>query len=549
MIYLFSSTGVPIEGEDVSEMLSCDSNLEMVSYLFTYHFYFTALIHRPHQCCLGVGGGILSSAESSDCLFKENGWLGMSGDTEHSEEDVLKEYLLPYLDLEPPPKVTLEEFIAKSDEFKFSFPVQRTRVKTLLKNGHTREDLEEKINSAYPLIHEKLLPLLAIFIHKKKKYGRKKERELYSSMMLLELVDRLLKKRPIVFFNPSDNYLLRDGSEGCEGFEEVGRSHEKPKLPIKEYMSYDEIKLSALVCASSKSIFINDGSRHNRGAPGPPNSFQKDGVIVGMVGARFEREAVMEWQDCIVTPEQNTEDRGYGENPPEKRWLVKEWGKLWDNTKLPTWDQADGDLFIPVSSKIKLNTKIYKARIRMSAEILIAEAAHQAAKAGLMAYIHVVGLGLGLWQVCQLQDQLFVESWGDALASMDTTHIGHVDFSWIKVSSCHGAGDGDLFPGTNVTLHFSQRALHAPVPSGTLLVDSFAWDGNALPGNEYWKGMLSASGDPAAACSSQIAELHNALIHPLVTAANLHIASNKGVEHISQYAKRVLQNKDSAPPP
>ena len=34
-------------------------------------------------------------------------------------------------------------------------------------------------------------------------------------------------------------------------------------------------------------------------------------------------------------------------------------------------------------------------------------------------------------------------------------------------------------------------------------------------GNEFWKGMLSASGDPAAACCSTIAELFVPEINPL----------------------------------
>merc|ERR1711896_113490 len=37
-----------------------------------------------------------------------------------------------------------------------------------------------------------------------------------------------------------------------------------------------------------------------------------------------------------------------------------------------------------------------------------------------------------------------------------------------------------------------------------LIVANFAWDGNAFPGNEYWAGSLTASGDPAAACCSTI---------------------------------------------
>lgn len=66
---------------------------------------------------------------------------------------------------------------------------------------------------------------------------------------------------------------------------------------------------------------------------------------------------------------------------------------------------------------------------------------------------------------------------------------------------------------------------------------SYAWDGNALPGNEFWVGNLNTSGDPAAAASTQISELHNPHINPKVCAENLRIATPNGVLFISEYCE------------
>ncbi|KAK4308409.1 hypothetical protein Pmani_019883 [Petrolisthes manimaculis] len=459
-------------------------------------------------------------------------------------EDLLRDHLGELSMVEQPGWVTLEELIEKSESFPIPFRVQTTRVVTLHKSGHDKDKLEEQINSAYPLIHEKVLPLLAAFLHHKRIHGSKIERRLYQKTDLLGLVERLLKKRTVVFVNSYDRYYLWDKSEGCGGFEVIGTNSEEKPLILADYMSYDEMKISALLCVSSHSTFINDGRRENHGIPGDSGSFQPDGVIVGMVGPRMHREEVMEYQDIVITPQQNKKARGFGKDSGQSS-VVKIWEQVWE-TELPTWHEAHNsseDTFLYFNPQIIFNKGVYKKRIQMSAEILLIEASVRAGAVGLQAYIHVVGLGLGVWRFYRNQEQLYVEAWGDTLKAIETPNIAHVDFSWIEVDNCHGIKNGEVFPGTNITLHFSRRALHAPVPSGTLLVTNFAWDSNTLPGNEYWLGSLTSSGDPAAACSSGVAELHNTFINPRVTSTNLHIVSRHGIEHVAKYAQRLEQQQ------
>lgn len=71
------------------------------------------------------------------------------------------------------------------------------------------------------------------------------------------------------------------------------------------------------------------------------------------------------------------------------------------------------------------------------------------------------------------------------------------------------------------------------------MVVSYAWDGNALPGNEYWNGKLGSSGDSAAASSTQITELHNPHINPLVSADNLMVITKDTIVPLKEYQELV----------
>ena len=77
-------------------------------------------------------------------------------------------------------------------------------------------------------------------------------------------------QRPLVFVGDSDYYLLRNGESGAGIWTLIGQedhlksSHDNVPS-IKEYMTYDEIKLAALLQVSSFVKPINSGFRENCG--------------------------------------------------------------------------------------------------------------------------------------------------------------------------------------------------------------------------------------------------------------------------------------------
>ena len=52
-------------------------------------------------------------------------------------------------------------------------------------------------------------------------------------------------------------------------------------------MTYEELKISALVQLSTETLLINDGGRYNRGQPGNPGSFLEEAVYIGDVVQRI----------------------------------------------------------------------------------------------------------------------------------------------------------------------------------------------------------------------------------------------------------------------
>lgn len=305
-----------------------------------------------------------------------------------------------------------------------------------------------------------------------------------------------------------DLTVLRDGrniGNAAVEWDRVGTQDESlnSHLTFAHYLSYDEIMLGSLLGVSSPSHFINDGDRFNKGRRGKPGDFEPRGIIIGLVAARLERRDRMD-SAYIEPPVSNPR-----QHPALHQIFRSFFARVRGDGSLKTTANPGG-----------FDVDMYKARMRTTIDILLLEANARAQDAGTKAYIHVVGLGLGVWQIREEQATYYVETFAEALNQLRRFKIkflGTLDFSWIQVAAATQKQVKEAAAFHHIDAIFSKRnpaaKLHGD-KSRQLLVLSYAWDGNAFPGNEYWMGSLSASGDPAAACMSQISELHNPIINP-----------------------------------
>lgn len=427
---------------------------------------------------------------------------------------------------------------AASDSFAknvIAFPTKDNLIRTYASTPELQREVVDMALGIRPLIHADLIPLINEFLAYKSSWGSSIEKKLYASMTLEGFIDRLLQKRPLMFMTEQDSYLLRNGLRGYGGFESIGTPEQKPPLELEEYLSYDEMTISAMLDVSVPTYFINAAARNNLGKQAPKGTYQCRGIYVGMVGSRFERPGLMEWAHIMITPQQNTTENGYGSKAdysrPENR-LREIWARFYqqgnhERAYFPSYKEAQADTsgrYLAMPDGTYFNTAVYKERMRMSVEPFLVDANARAQKKNTHSYVYAVGAGLGVWVVTPLQRQLLLEVYLDVIDRRNLSHISDLQISWMPPSPTPAPANH-----SHIALHFSNRNpadLLKGQDHDKLLVASYAWDGNAFPGNEYWEGLLNASGDPAAACCSAIPELQNPYINTHLSSRALFIVAD-----------------------
>ncbi|EMR68741.1 hypothetical protein UCREL1_4265 [Eutypa lata UCREL1] len=368
------------------------------------------------------------------------------------------------------------------------------------------------------IVHERYPALVEAFLRHKRRHGSRREKALYGdgvgggggesdtgSWTWERQVARLVEKRPLVFVDSHDSTVLRNGRRAsADAWDALGSDDDPAEsaagragMDLDEYLSYDEIMLGSLLGVSGPSEFINSGSRANCAVKGRDGTYERKGVVVGLVGARFERADRMDSVHILPTVE----------NPKQHPELSRLFQEFFGCSR--------------TAQNVGFDAAMYKARMRVTVDILLLEAIDRAGEAGRQAYVYVVGLGLGVWLINPDQPRIFIEVFVDALEQMKgdarLSQIGTLEFAWIRVPTATQKQVTEAGARHGINVKFSRRDPAAKLSGAEaeqLLVVSYAWDGNAFPGNEYWVGMLTASGDPAAACMSTISELHNPLMNP-----------------------------------
>lgn len=377
-------------------------------------------------------------------------------------------------------------------------------------------DMSKYITNSWILLPKKLLILIDDFINYKKQFGLSTEIEFYNNITVNDFIKRMYTCRPLQFTGPTDYYLIKDGTDnfGWGG------------LDIKDYMTYEELELSAFFNLSINTPFFNRGSRHNAGLIEEFSPFisydsskmEAEGILIGQVGPRFQIPGKMEYKYMIVTKKQNTRERGYGkffkfEMMKQNYQRLCIWAKFYDIDYFPTYDEAvldKSDRYININPHDNtepyfLDTLIYKKRIEISAEVFLKEANKRAKIAQKTAFCHITGLGLGVWKIHESQNRLTIDVYLDLLNKLKLEYISDVYFAWFD--SIENIKTDKI---KNISISFGRRNPADPLNNPQkLLISNWAWDSNSYVGNEYWSGNLTTSSDPAAASCSLIAYLGN----------------------------------------
>lgn len=401
----------------------------------------------------------------------------------------------------------------------------------------TQHRIVEQAKNAKIIIDERVRKLAEAFLLHKKTNGNEVEKAVYTGMSLDGFINRLIRKRPLAFLGSCDNTWPRTKahqamfmSKGkthyyCKNAEWriVGTPKEQKPLVLEEYLSYEEMEISALVSISVPTFFINKGGRKNKGVPGEKGTFTEEGIYVGAVGARFHHYDLMESKYLLIPK---------SINPPPI--LFEGWRKLYNLSAIRPADvylsvPEDSTYFKTTSQEGHLNNAAFRLRMEFSYRPFILHAQAEGDRLNKQMILRLTGLGTGVWAINDVhQDRQIFLTVQKIIKENRLPRIDRVEFMWMHAPAevnptapREGATEVKDANGKAIKVIFSESNPADLKPMGMeehMVMAMYAWDSNSFSGNEYWINQLDTSGDPAATCCSTIQELQNPYINTQLSA-------------------------------
>ncbi|CAE7309414.1 MSH2, partial [Symbiodinium sp. KB8] len=221
-----------------------------------------------------------------------------------------------------------------------------------------------------------------------------------------DLFTRLLQKRPIAFWGTGDRHILASTqtsrslqSQQWGGFEEIGTCKQRSPLLLQDYLSYDEMQISALISVAVPTLFINRGGETK--TPGPITEAWEE-----FYGLRF---------GTLSDAQADTEELRFHPIGADCCWCKQRSQETW--TEKTGWRERKycrscmeyyhgGAVSKPADTPKYLDKEIYQLRIRQTVRPFLLYASqqgqrHRAQARGhpLGAHARVKGLGLGAWWI------------------------------------------------------------------------------------------------------------------------------------------------------
>lgn len=356
-------------------------------------------------------------------------------------------------------------------------------------------------------------------------------RAVYKDFSAAHLVKRLLFKRPVVFWKKNDSFILRwNGNAAIEGSnkhldvaKKLKKSLDAPHL--FDYISYDENLLSSLICMSTPTFYVSDGSSKSKSVKSHKPHIEK-GILCGLVGARNAKQGFME--NRFVCPRSSKHSTNV--HMSDDFWIKSVYSEAFPEGKIPSKEeiQACPQLYHSIYED-GVNVVYFEKRLMFSIVPYIREAMARGIEMKRDIFCAVPGIGSGVWRgkinavlvikliiqgILKFLDREFDVCHFSPLKALALPVTNLLNYSTyqptgkikeIKIDENEKISIIFNDPKDHKIEIFNEfRYVGGLLPdefASCLSVAAYAWDGNSYPGNEYWCGKLSSFDSQAIYCS------------------------------------------------